>query len=143
MSGVSFMIPFVVVGGIFIAISFMFGIYAANPNSSQYNVFTEFFSQIGEEAAFALMVPILAGYIEYSIADKQELAPAMIGGFSTLIIGRLMRKVPKSFQGLVSVLTVPLLNTLIVGAFIFFILNAPMSMLTIFLESWLTSLNGG
>ncbi|AEB31179.1 PTS system fructose-specific EIIABC component (plasmid) [Carnobacterium sp. 17-4] len=163
MSGVSYMIPFVVVGGIFIAISFMFGIYAADPDSSQYNVFAEFFSQMGGEAAFALMVPILAGYIGYSIADKQGLAPAMIGGmmasiggsgflggmaagfiggFSALIIGRSMRKVPKSFQGLVSVLAVPLLSTLIVGAFMFFILNTPMSMLNIFLENWLTSLTG-
>lgn len=163
MSGVSYMIPFVVVGGIFIAISFMFGIYAADPDSSQYNVFAEFFSQIGGEAAFALMVPILAGYIGYSIADKQGLAPAMIGGmmasiggsgflggmaagfiggFSALVIGRSMRKVPKSFQGLVSVLAVPLLSTLIVGAFMFFILNTPMSMLNIFLENWLTSLTG-
>lgn len=163
MSGVSYMIPFVVVGGIFIAISFMFGIYAADPDSSQYNVFAEFFSQIGGEASFALMVPILAGYIGYSIADKQGLAPAMIGGmmasiggsgflggmaagfiggFSALVIGRSMRKVPKSFQGLVSVLAVPLLSTLIVGAFMFFILNTPMSMLNIFLENWLTSLTG-
>lgn len=160
MSGISYMIPFIVVSRIFIEISFMFGIYAAIPDSSQYNVFAEFFSQMVEEGAIALMVPILAGYTGYSIAEKQEFAPAMIsrmtasiggwcflggrfvGGFSTLIISRSIRKVPKLFQGLISVLTVPLLNTLIVGAFMFFILNAPMSMLNIFLESWLTSLNG-
>lgn len=163
MSGVSYMIPFVVVGGIFIAISFMFGIYAADPDSSQYNVFAEFFSQMGGEAAFALMVPILAGYIGYSIADKQGLAPAMIGGmmasiggsgflggmaagfiggFAALTIGKSMRKIPKAFQGLVAVLAVPLLSTLIVGAFMFFVLNTPMSMLNIFLENWLTGLTG-
>src|SRR5699024_5909425 len=80
MSGVSYMIPFVVVGGIFIAISFMFGIYASDPESDQYNIIAHFFSQVGGEAAFALMVPILAGFIGYSIAGKLGLAPAMIGG---------------------------------------------------------------
>ncbi|MEK4566838.1 fructose-specific PTS transporter subunit EIIC [Alkalihalobacillus sp. FSL R5-0424] len=163
MSGVSYMIPFVVVGGIFIAISFMFGIYAADPTSDQYNVFAEFFSQVGGDAAFALMVPILAGFIGYSIADKQGLAPAMIGGmvasiggsgflggmiagfvggFAAKYIGRAFKGVPKAFQGLISVLLVPLLSTFIVGAFMFFILNTPMSLLNVFLENWLTGLTG-
>ena len=87
MSGVSYMIPFVVVGGIFIAISFMFGIYAADPESDQYNIIAHFFSQVGGEAAFALMIPILAGFIGFSIADKQGLAPAMIGGMMASIGG--------------------------------------------------------
>src|SRR5699024_2200368 len=87
MSGVSYMIPFVVVGGIFIAISFMFGIYAADPDSDQYNVFAHFFSQVGGDAAFELMIPILAGFIGFSIADKQGLAPAMIGGMMASIGG--------------------------------------------------------
>ncbi|WYS07358.1 fructose-specific PTS transporter subunit EIIC [Bacillus sp. FSL R5-0394] len=163
MSGVSYMIPFVVVGGIFIAISFMFGIYAADPESDQYNVIAHFFSQVGGEAAFALMVPILAGFIGYSIADKQGLAPAMIGGmvatiggsgflggmiagfvggFAAKFIGKAMAKIPKSFQGLVSVLIVPLLSTLVVGAFMFFILNTPMSMLNQYLEAVLKGLTG-
>lgn len=163
MSGVSYMIPFVVVGGIFIAISFMFGINASNPESDQYNVIAAFFSQAGGDAAFALMVPILAGFIGYSIADKQGLAPAMIGGmmasiggsgflggmvagfvggFAAKFIKKSMAKIPKSFQGLVSVLIVPLLSTLIVGAFMFFILNTPMSMLNEFLEGWLKGLTG-
>ncbi|TSB47396.1 PTS fructose transporter subunit IIABC [Alkalicoccobacillus porphyridii] len=163
MSGVSYMIPFVVVGGIFIALSFMFGIDAANPESDQYNVFAEFFSQVGGEAAFALMVPILAGFIGFSIASKQGLAPAMIGGmiatiggsgflggmiagfvggFSAKYIGRAFKGVPKAFQGLISVLLVPLLSTFIVGAFMFFILNTPMSLLNVFLENWLTGLTG-
>ncbi|MFD2829965.1 PTS fructose transporter subunit IIABC [Corticicoccus populi] len=163
MSGVSYMIPFVVVGGIFIAISFMFGIFAADPASDEYNRFAHFFSQVGGEAAFALMVPILAGFIGYSIAGKLGLAPAMIGGmmanigeagflggmiagfvggFAAKYISQSMRKIPKSFQGLVSILIVPLLSTFIVGAFMFFILNAPMSALNRFLETWLTGLTG-
>ncbi|MDM8099055.1 MULTISPECIES: PTS fructose transporter subunit IIABC [Oceanobacillus] len=163
MSGVSYMIPFVVVGGIFIAISFMFGIYAADPDSEQYNVIAHFFSQVGGEAAFALMVPILAGFIGYSIAGKLGLAPAMIGGmmanigeagflggmiagfvggFAAKLIAKSMRKIPKSFQGLISILVVPLLSTLIVGAFMFFVLNTPMSALNEFLEGWLRGLTG-
>lgn len=163
MSGVSYMIPFVVVGGIFIAISFMFGIYAADPKSDQYNVIAHFFNQVGGEAAFALMIPILAGFIGYSIADKQGLAPAMIGGmmasiggsgflggmvagfvggFAARFIGKSMAKIPKSFQGIVSILIVPLLSTFVVGAFMFFILNTPMSMLNDFLEGWLKGLTG-
>lgn len=163
MSGVSYMIPFVVVGGIFIAISFMFGIYAANPESDQYNIIAHFFSQVGGEAAFALMIPILAGFIGFSIADKQGLAPAMIGGmmasiggsgfiggmiagfvggFAAKFVGKSMAKIPKSFQGLVSILVVPLFSTFIVGAFMFFILNTPMSLLNEFLEGWLKGLTG-
>ena len=163
MSGVSYMIPFVVVGGIFIAISFMFGIYASDPESDQYNIIAHFFSQVGGEAAFALMVPILAGFIGYSIAGKLGLAPAMIGGmmanigeagfiggmfagfvggFAAKFISQFMRKIPNSFQGLVSILIVPLLSTFIVGAFMFFILNTPMSALNDFLESWLRGLTG-
>lgn len=163
MSGVSYMIPFVVVGGIFIAISFMFGIYAADPESDQFNIFAQFFSQVGGEAAFALMVPILAGFIGYSIAEKQGLAPAMIGGmmasiggsgflggmiagfvggFAAKFVGKSMAKIPKTFQGLVSVLLVPLISTFIVGAFMFFVLNTPMSMLNEFLEGWLKGLTG-
>lgn len=163
MSGVSYMIPFVVVGGIFIAISFMFGINASDPKSEQYNIIAQFFNQVGGEAAFALMVPILAGFIGYSIADKQGLAPAMIGGmmaniggsgflggmvagfvggFAAKLIKKSMTKVPKSFQGLVSVLIVPLFSTLLVGAFMFFVLNTPMSNLNEFLEDWLKGLTG-
>lgn len=163
MSGVSYMIPFVVVGGIFIAISFMFGIYASDPTSSQYNVMADFFNQVGGKAAFALMVPVMAGYIGYSIAGKQGLAPAMIGGmmaslggsgflgglvagfiggFSAKVIAHYLRKISKSFQGLISVLVIPLISTLIVGIVMFFVLNTPMSALNEFLENWLQGLSG-
>ncbi|MEB6038098.1 fructose-specific PTS transporter subunit EIIC [Staphylococcus pseudoxylosus] len=163
MSGVSYMIPFVVVGGIFIAISYMFGIYAADPDSDQFNVFAQFFNQVGAEAAFGLMVPILAGFIGFSIASKQGLAPAMIGGmmaeiggsgfiggiiagfiagFTAKFVAKSMKKTPNSFQGLISVLVVPLISTFIVAAFMFFVLNTPVSMLNKFLESWLKSLTG-
>lgn len=163
MSGVSYMIPFVVVGGIFIAISFMFGINASDPDNNQYNIIADFFNQVGGEAAFALMVPILAGFIGYSIADKQGIAPAMIGGmmadiggsgflggifagfiggFTAKFVGKSMKNIPSSFQGLASVLIIPLISTFIIGAIMFFALNTPVSLLNDFLEDWLKGLTG-
>ncbi|WP_318766890.1 PTS fructose transporter subunit IIABC [Lactiplantibacillus carotarum] len=163
MSGVSYMIPFVVVGGIFIAISFMFGIYASDPTSSQYNVWAAFFNEIGGNAAFKLYIPILAGFISWSIADKAGLAPGMIGGmmavnggsgflggmvagflagYLTRYIVKKTRKIPHSYQGLMAVLVIPLIVTLIVGFVMFFILNTPMSNLITFLTKWLKSMNG-
>lgn len=163
MSGVSYMIPFVVVGGIFIAISFMFGIYASDPSSSQYNIWAGFFNEVGGNAAFKLYVPILAGFISWSIADKAGLAPGMIGGMMAVnggsgflggmvagflggyvmrFIVKRTRKIPHTYQGLMSVLFNPLLATLIVGLVMFFILNTPMSELINALTSWLKSMNG-
>ena len=74
MNGVSNMLPFVVGGGILIAISFFFGI-----NSD--NQFAQMLSTIGGDAAFFLLVPVLAGFIAMSIADRPGFAPGMIGGF--------------------------------------------------------------
>ncbi|MFX9912099.1 PTS fructose transporter subunit IIBC, partial [Acinetobacter baumannii] len=70
---VSFMLPMVVAGGLIIAISFMFGL---NPVEGS---FAASLKQIGA-AAFTLMVPMLAGYIAYSIADRPGLTPGLIGG---------------------------------------------------------------
>ncbi|RHW48224.1 PTS fructose transporter subunit IIA [Bombilactobacillus bombi] len=163
MSGVSYMIPFVVVGGIFIAISFMFGIYASDPKSNQYNIWAAFFNEMGGNSAFKLYVPVLAAYISWSIADKPGLAPGMIcgmmamnggsgflggmlagflGGYVTKLITHKTRKIPHTYQGLISVLLVPLAATFIVGFVMFFILNTPMSIFNKFLTNWLKSMNG-
>lgn len=163
MSGVSYMIPFVVVGGIFIAISFMFGIYASDPKSDQYNIWAAFFNEMGGNAAFKLYVPVLAAYISWSIADKPGLAPGMIGGmmamnggsgflggmlagflggYVTKLITKKTKNVPHTYQGLISVLLIPLLATFVVGFVMFFILNTPMSNLNEFLTTWLRSMNG-
>lgn len=163
MSGVSYMIPFVVVGGIFIAISFMFGIYASDPKSDQYNIWAAFFNEIGGNAAFKLYVPILAGFISWSIADKPGLAPGMIGGmmavnggsgflggmaagflagYVTKFIVTKTRKIPHSYQGLMGVLVIPLLATFIVGFVMYFVINTPFSKLIEVLTAWLESMNG-
>lgn len=80
MNGVSNMLPFVVGGGILIAISFMFGYNSANPNDPSYNPIAAVIKAIGEDNAFALIVPVLAGFIALSIADRPGFAPGMVGG---------------------------------------------------------------
>lgn len=163
MNGVSFMIPFVVAGGIFIAISFMFGINAADPESSQYNQFAAFLGAIGGDAAFALIVPVLAGYIAYSIADRPGLAPGMIGGmlasiggsgflggmiagiiagYTVLWLKKVFKNLPESLQGLTPVLILPLLGTFVTGLVMFYLVNAPLSWVNISLQEWLSGLTG-
>ena len=80
MNGVSNMLPFVVGGGILIAISFFWGINSANPDNADYNRFAEMLNIIGGGNAFFLLVPVLAGFIASSIADRPGFAPGMVGG---------------------------------------------------------------
>ena len=163
MNGVSFMIPFVVAGGILIALSFMFGIHAADPTSPDYNPFAAFLSTAGGSAAFALMVPVLAGYIAYSIADRPGLAPGMIGGmlatlggsgflggmlagfiagYSILAIKRLVRGIPDSLQSLSPVLILPLVGSFVTAIIMYFVVNTPMAWINVSLQGWLNSLTG-
>lgn len=83
LTGVSFMLPMVVAGGLLIALSFMFGIEAFE----QEGTLAAALMQIGGGTAFALMIPVLAGYIAYSIADRPGIAPGMIGGMLAADIG--------------------------------------------------------
>ncbi|KAB7667183.1 PTS fructose transporter subunit IIABC [Bacillus sp. B1-b2] len=163
MNGVSFMIPFVVAGGILIAISFMFGIHASDPNSEDYNRFAAFLGLAGGEAAFALMVPVLAGYIAYSIADRPGLAPGMIGGMMAtlggsgflggmiagflagyIILGlkKVLRDIPESLQGLSPVLLLPLIGTFVTAFIMHFFINSPLSWVNTSLQDWLNGLTG-
>lgn len=80
MSGVSHMLPFVIGGGILIALAFLFDDFSINPANFGKNLpIAAFFKTIGE-AAFGLMLPVLAGYIAYSIADRPGLAVGFVGG---------------------------------------------------------------
>src|SRR5699024_7610157 len=76
MNGVSHMLPFVVGGGVLIAVSFLFGIHSAEPDHESYNQFAELLNNIGN-VAFGLMVPILAAFIAQSIAQR----PGLVAGF--------------------------------------------------------------
>ncbi|MDK2985028.1 MAG: fructose system or component [Clostridia bacterium] len=156
MTGVSHMIPFVVVGGLAIAISFIFGIKAFEEEGT----LAAALMQIGGGSAFALMVPVLAGYIAYSIADRPGLAPGMIGGILANQIGagflggivagflagyftqwlKNTIKLPKSFQGLMPVLILPFISSLIVGLLMIYVIGQPVQAVMEGLKSWLQSM---
>lgn len=163
MNGVSEMIPFVVIGGISIAIAFMFGIFASDPTHETYNPIAGFFGQLGGDSAFKLFIPILAGFIAKSIAGRQGFAPAMISGFMAVIGGsgflggmvagfttgyialgvmKITENLPDVLKGVNAVLICPLLIAFMSGAIMFFIVNTPASWLNEALQSWLQSMSG-
>lgn len=163
MNGVSNMLPFVVGGGILIAISFMFGIHSADPKSPEYNKFAEIINTIGGQNAFMLIVPVLAGFIAMSIADRPGFAPGMVGGLMAynghagflggLIAGFLagyivvgikyvFRNLPQVFDGLKPVLIYPLLGVFLTGLIMYFLVE-PLSDVNTGLQHWLNGLGTG
>jgi PTS system fructose-specific IIC component len=158
MNGVSFMIPFVVAGGIAIALSFLIGGYLG---FQQEGTLAYFLKKIGD-SGFSLMVPILAGYIAYSIADRPGLAVGMIGGTIAIVLnsgflGGLIAgflagyvvvaikkyiKLPKSLQGIMPVLIIPVLGSLIVGLIMFYILGKPVAAINTGMTNFLNGLTG-
>ncbi len=158
MGGVSYMIPVVVAGGILLALSFAFGIYANEEVGSLPWVL----HQIGAGSALAMMVPVLSGFIGHSIANKSGFAPALVGGIiassigagflggilSGLIAGYLvlylnkMIKLPKSLQGLKTILVIPVLSTLIVGLLLYYVIGTPIQLLMTAITNFLSSMNG-
>lgn len=157
MTGVSFMIPFVVAGGLLIAFSFAFGIHAADEKGT----LAAALMTIGG-SAFGLMIPILAGYIAYSIADRPGIVPGMVGGMianslGTGFLGGLLAgflagyvinlikkviKLPRSFEGLMPVLILPVLSSLIVGLILIFVLGGPVKYINDAMLSWLEQMSG-
>jgi PTS system fructose-specific IIC component len=155
MTGVSFMLPVVVAGGLIIAISFIFGIEAFKEEGS----LAAALMQIGGGSAFALMIPVLAGYIAFSIADRPGLAPGLIGGMlasstgagflggivAGFLAGYSARflveqiKLPKTVEALKPILIVPLLASLVTGLIMIYVVGTPvaavMTALTDFLQS--------
>ncbi|WP_343210820.1 PTS fructose transporter subunit IIC [Ancylobacter lacus] len=161
MNGVSFMLPFVVAGGLLIAIAFALGgIYAyddAHKGTLAYDLF-----QIGAKGAFALMVPVLAGYIAFSIADRPGLAPGMIGGmvaanlsagflggiiagfiagYGTDFLNRSI-KLPRNLAGLKPVLILPILGSLLTGLAMIYVVGGPTAQLLAALTEWLKGMQG-
>jgi PTS system fructose-specific IIC component len=160
MNGVSNMLPFVVGGGILIAISFMFGIHSADPKDPSYNRFAEALNTIGGGNAFGLMIPVLAGFIAMSIADRPGLAPGMVGGFMAaqakagflggliagflagylvLLVKKAFYRLPQSLEGLKPVLLYPLFGIFLTGLIMFFVIDTPVSIF----NTYLTHLLGG
>lgn len=157
MNGVSHMLPVVVAGGVMIAVSFMFGIYSADPKSSQYNVIAEQMNTIGG-LAMGLMVPILTAYIAQSIADRPGLVigfivgmiantngtgflGGIVGGFLAggiiLLLQRLLKKLPKSLDGLKAIFLLPVLGIFIAG-FLMWYISAPMEFINKALMNFLS-----
>ncbi|WAH59679.1 PTS fructose-like transporter subunit IIB [Pseudomonas silvicola] len=155
LTGVSYMLPMVVAGGLMIALSFVFGITAFKEPGT----LAAALMQIGGDSAFKLMVPLLAGYIAYSIADRPGLAPGMIGGLlaSTLGAGFIggiaagfiagyaakainrYARLPASLEALKPILIIPLLASLFTGLVMIYVVGKPVAgmleALTHFLDS--------
>ncbi|HFT6974645.1 PTS fructose transporter subunit EIIBC [Stenotrophomonas maltophilia] len=162
MTGVSFMLPFVTAGGLLIALAFALGgIYAfddAHKGTLAWSLF-----QIGAKSGFMLMVPALAGYIAYSIADRPGIAPGMIGGLVAVnmdagFIGGILAgfiagygvhwinralRLPRSLEGLKPVLILPVLGTLLVGLLMMYVIGTPVAGLLAWLTDWLRGMQGG
>lgn len=159
-TGVNLMIPFVIAGGILIAVSFSFGITAATPGDAHFSPIAKMLSDIGGGSAFALMLPILALGISQSISGKMGIAAGAVGGmmaihtgsgflgaliagflagYITLLIVNHIR-LPKAIAGLKPILIVPLLSVLLTGALMALLIGEPIKMLLGWLTDFLNSL---
>jgi PTS system fructose-specific IIC component len=173
MTGVSYVIPFVAAGGLLIALSFALGGYQivdAPPVTEGFSwgslqSWAALMFQIGG-IAFGFLVPILAGFIAFAMADRPALVPGIVGGaiatqvpsedapagfLGGLVAGLLAGavvllirrvKVPRAVAGIMPVVVIPLLATLIVGFLMFVVLGPPIGALTAGLTGWLNGLSG-
>ena len=184
LTGVSYMIPFVAAGGLLIALGFLLAGYdIANTPEGESDSLAHIIATgnsltnlpsgglmqyLGAVLftlgglAFGFLVPALAGYIAFAIADRPGLAPGftagavagmvgagfiggivggLIAGFAALWISRW--KVPQWFRGLMPVVVIPLLASLIVGLLMFLLLGRPLAAITSGLTNWLNGLGGG
>ena len=168
MTGVSYVIPFVAAGGLLIALSFAIGGYLITEapkvsegfdwGSSQ--SWARLMFEIGG-AAFGFLVPILAGFIAFAMADRPALVPGIVGGYiagqvnagflggllagllaGAVVLGIRKVKVPAAVRGIMPVVVIPLLSTLIVGVLMFVVLGPPLAALNTGLTNWLNGLSG-
>jgi PTS system fructose-specific IIC component len=183
LTGVSYMIPFVAAGGLLIALGFLFGGYeiANKPEGQTQSLgniialtnsltnlpsggFTQYLGAVLFSLgglAFGFLVPALAGYISFAIADRPGIAPGftagavavfvgagfiggiaggLIAGFAALWISR--SKVPQWFRGLMPVVIIPLFSSLAVGLVMFMLLGRPLAWVTTSLTNWLNGMSG-
>ena len=166
MNGVSHMLPFVIAGGILIAISFMVDQFIGVPTESLgdlggYNTAAAWFNEIGG-AAFGFMLPVLAGFIAMSIGDRPGLVAgfaagalanaggagflgALLGGFIAgyviVFLRKILKGLPKSLDGIKTILFYPFFGLLITGS-IMLLINGPMSAINNGLNNFLQGLDG-
>ena len=156
LTGESYMLPMVVAGGLCIALSVAFGIKAFEVKGT----LAAALMQIGGGSAFALMVPVLAGFIAFSIADRPGLTPGLIGGmlavsggsgfiggiiagFLAGYVARLIStklKLPPSMEALKPILIIPLVSSLIVGLAMIYLIGTPVAALLNWLTHWLQTM---
>lgn len=168
MSGVSYMVPFVAAGGLLIALSFAIGGYGtANATSvadhfvwGEADSWAALLNQIGS-AAFAFLVPVLAGYIAYGMADRPALVPGFVGGAIALTVNAgflgglaagllagavvmAIQRVPvhATLRGIMPVLVIPLIASAVVGFLMFIVVGKPIASLQSALTDWLNGLSG-
>lgn len=161
MTGVSYMIPIVVIGGVLIAFSIMLSGVKAGQGAVVDNDFLKKLMQIGSDA-FSLMVPVLAGFIAYGIADRPGIAPGLVAGvlandvkagFLGGIIGGLLAgyiarwikswKIPKSLRPIMPIFIIPLLTSITVGLLMLYVLGGPISALMTSMTGGLKSMSSG
>ena len=158
MTGVSHMLPIVVAGGLLIALSFVFGIEAFKEEGSM----AAALMKIGGASAFALMVPVMAGFIAYSIADRPGLAPGLIGGMLASSIGAGFLggiaagfiagytakaiadnvKLPQTMEALKPILIIPLFASLITGLAMIYVVGTPIASIMKGLTDFLAGMSG-
>lgn len=161
MNGVSHMLPFVVGGGVLIAVSFLFGIHSANPEHETYNPIAAFLNRTGG-IAFQLMVPILAAFIAESIAKRPGLVvgfiggmiastggagflggivAGFIGGYLVVFLSKLFSNLPQSLDGLKAIFLYPVLGILLIGA-VMTVLVEPMTAINEGMKTFLADFQG-
>ncbi|MFD3926834.1 fructose-specific PTS transporter subunit EIIC [Streptomyces sp. NPDC058614] len=168
MSGVSYMVPFVAAGGLLIALGFAIGGYKINsaPSVMDHFIWTQADSwgallfQIGA-VAFGFLVPVLAGYIAYGMADRPGIVPGFVGGAISLtvnagflgglaagliagavVIGIQKINIPKALRGIMPVVVIPLISAAIVGFLMFVVIGKPIASAQKGMTDWLNGLTG-
>lgn len=168
MTGVSYMVPFVAAGGLLIALAFALGGYTVNkaPSVADHFLWTESGSwaallfQIGS-VAFGFLVPVLAGFIAYGMADRPGLVPGFVGGAIALtvnagflggliagllagaVVTAIQRvRIPAPLRGIMPVVVIPLISSAVVGFLMFLVVGKPIAALQKGLTDWLSGLTG-
>jgi fructose PTS system EIIBC or EIIC component len=168
MSGVSYMVPFVAAGGLLIALGFAIGGYQINEakpvtevfNWGQVDSWAALLFQIGG-VAFGFLIPVLAGYIAYGMADRPGLVPGFVGGMISaniaagflgglaagLLAGGVVLaiqriKIPPVLRGIMPVVVIPLVSSIVVGFLMFIVIGKPIAEAQKAMTDWLSGLSG-
>jgi PTS system fructose-specific IIC component len=162
MNGVSYMLPFVVGGGVLVALSFLWGIYSADPeHPEQYNEFAAMLMAVGG-TAMSLMVPVLSAFIADSIGKRPALVVGLVtglvasnggtgflggiitgflSGYGMLLLAKLLEGLPKSLGGLKAIFILPVAGIFIFGS-ITYLISAPMKGINTGLQDFLSGFQG-